>query len=143
MTFKKEYKAPASIEPEIAQEMTGGVMKVSPLTLKESRLGDESKTAVYQLWCHSPRVKNDSIGLCNHSIAAIVADTDGHSITSMLLECPKCRTSYAVVVELSKGEPVKLLSSKVVSLNRSVQQFVDVSLDTEKDTWIQIHEKKS
>ena len=139
----KEYLVPEVIEPEMAQYLEGGIMKIQPLSLKEAELGDEGKTTLHQIWCHSPRVHSNSLGLCNHSLGAIIDNVQGHASFSMLLECPKCRTAYAVTIEVGGEEKVKLLSSKVVNLNRSAQMFVNTNLDKDKDMWIQIHEKKS
>lgn len=144
MTSKENYLVPEFIEPELAQTLEGGIGKVLPLSIKQAELGDKDKTKLYQIWCHSPRVKSNSLGLCNHSLGAIIDDFQGHCRMSMLLECPKCRTAYAVTLEMGgEEERVKLVSSKVVNLNRAAQMFVETSLDKEKDTWIQIHEKKS
>lgn len=141
MTSKENYLVPEFIEPELAQYVEGGVGKIVPPSLKEATLGDENKTKIYQIWCHSPRVRGNSLGICNHSLGAIVGNVQGAASFSMLLECPKCRTAYALTVEV--GDKVKLHSSKVVNLNRTAQLFVDTTLDGEKDMWIQIHEKKS
>lgn len=145
MTSKENYLVPEFIEPELAQIAEGGVCKIEAPTLKCTHLGDAEKTEVYQIWCHSPRVRGNSLGLCNHSLGAIIGNVAGEATFSMLLECPKCRTAYAVTVRVNdhSDKMVKLLSSKVVNLNRTAQLFVDATLDKEKDMWIQIHEKKS
>lgn len=139
---EKEYLSPDFIEPEMAQLLEGGVMKIQSLSLKEAELGDEGKTKLHQIWCHSPRVRSNSLGLCNHSLGAIIDNAQGKASFSMLLECPKCRTAYAITVEVGGEEKVKLLSSKVVNLNRAAQMFVNTVLDKDKDMWIQVHEKK-
>lgn len=139
----KNYLVPEMIEPELAQVLENGIGKIPVPTLKEAILGDERHTKLFQIWCHSPRVHSDSLGLCNHSFCAVVGDYVGRSRTTMLLECPKCRTAYALTIEMIEGEPLKLLSAKVVNLNRASQYFMDVTLDGEKDMWIKIHEKKS
>ena len=145
MTSKENYLVPEFIEPELAQIAEGGVCKIEAPTIKCAHLGDADRTKVFQIWCHSPRVRGNSLGLCNHSLGAIVNNIQGFATFSMLLECPKCRTAYALTVEVDPHADfeVKLLSSKVVNLNRTAQLFVDVTLDKEKDMWIQIHEKKS
>lgn len=141
MISKENYLVPEVIEPELAATIEGGIGRIMPPTLKCAHLGDAEKTEVYQIWCHSPRVRGNSLGLCNHSLGAIIGNVQGSAFFSMLLECPKCRTAYAVTVKV--GEKVELLSSKVVNLNRTAQLFVDTTLDNEKDMWMQIHEKKS
>lgn len=143
MTSKENYLVPEFIEPDLAAYIEGGVGKIMAPTLKTARLGDG--TAIYQIWCHSPRVRGNSLGMCNHSLGAIIDNIQGAASFSMLLECPKCRTAYALTVDISSQAdiPVKLLSAKVVNLNRTAQMFVETSLDGEKDMWIQIHEKKS
>ena len=143
MTSKENYLVPEFIEPELAADLEGGIGKIKAPTLKVARLGDGTK--IHQIWCHSPRVRGNSLGVCNHSLGAIIENIQGFATFSMLLECPKCRTAYALTVEVDNhaDEAVKLLSSKVVNLNRTAQLFVDTSLDKEKDMWIQIHEKKS
>lgn len=136
------YAVPSQIEPELAALLDGGIGKITPPTLKEATLGDDDKTKIFQIWCHSPRVWGNSLGLCNHSLGAIICDIKGESTFPMLVECPKCRTAYALVVHIKEGGLVELISSKVVNLNRATQLFVDTILDKEKDTWIQVHEKK-
>lgn len=145
MTSKDNYLVPEVIEPELAESIEGGIGKIQAPTLKCAHLGDEEKTKVFQIWCHSPRVRGNSLGLCNHSLGAIIGNIQGSASFSMLLECPKCRTAYAITVEVDSHADVevKLVSSKVVNLNRATQMFVETSLDSEKDMWIQIHEKKS
>ena len=143
MTSKKEYLVPDAIEPELAMLLNNGVGQVEAPTLKAARLGDG--TLLYQIWCHSPRVRGNSLGVCNHSLGAIIDNVEGFATFSMLLECPKCRTAYALTLDMDchSDSAVKLVEAKVVNLNRSVQQFVDVNLDSDKNTWIQVHEKKS
>lgn len=143
MTSKENYLVPEFIEPELAALVEGGVGKIKAPTLKVATLGDGTK--IHQIWCHSPRVRGNSLGMCNHSLGAIIENIQGSASFSMLLECPKCRTAYALTVETNdRAETaVKLLSAKVVNLNRTAQMFVETSLDGEKDMWIQIHEKKS
>lgn len=143
MTSKKDYLVPEVIEPELAKTLDNGIGRVIPPTLKIGELGDAEKTKVVQIWCHSPRVRSNSLGLCNHSLGAIIGNVRGAASFSMLLECPKCRTAYALSVTVKDGDDIKLSSAKVVNLNRSAQLFVDTILDGEKDTWIRIHEKKS
>lgn len=145
MTSKENYLVPEFIEPEMLETLDRGIGKIIPPTLKESELGDADKTKVYQIWCHSPRVKSNSLGLCNHSLGAIIGNVAGEATFSMLLECPKCRTAYALTVRVNdkSDKMVKLLSSKVVNLNRAAQMFVETTLDAEKDMWIRIHEKNS
>lgn len=143
MTSKENYLVPEFIEPDLLEILDRGIGKILPLTIKEAELGDKDKTKLYQIWCHSPRVKSNSLGLCNHSLGAIIDDFQGHARVSMLLECPKCRTAYAITIEMGGDERVKILSSKVVNLNRAAQMFVETTLDKEKDMWIRIHEKNS
>ena len=142
MTSKENYLVPEFIEPELLGILDRGIGKITPPNIKVSELGDADKTKVFQIWCHSPRVRSNSLGLCNHSLGAIVGNAKGASTFSMLLECHKCRTAYALTVKIDE-EGAELLSSKVVNLNRAAQMFVDTTLDAEKDMWIQIHEKKS
>lgn len=143
MTSKENYLVPEFIEPELAACIESGVGKITAPTLKAAKLGDG--TAIYQIWCHSPRVRGNSLGVCNHSLGAIINNIQGSASFSMLLECPKCRTAYALTASVDEQAniPVKLHSAKVVNLNRTAQMFVDTSLDGEKDMWIKIHEKKS
>lgn len=143
MTSKENYLVPEFIEPDFAQYIENGIGKVPVPTLKEAKLGDG--TDIFQIWCHSPRVRGNSVGLCNHSLGAIIGNVNGEATFSMLLECPKCRTAYALTVRVNdrSDKMAKLLSAKVVNLNRTAQLFMDATLDGEKDTWIQIHEKKS
>lgn len=144
MTSKENYLVPEVIEPELLEQLDDHrIGKIMPLTIKEAELGDKDKTKLYQIWCHSPRVKSNSLGVCNHSLGAIIDDFQGHCRMSMLLECPKCRTAYALTLELGGEKRVEMLSSKVVNLNRAAQMFVETTLDKEKDMWIRIHEKKS
>lgn len=142
MTSKENYLVPEFIEPEMLEMLDRGIGKIVPPTLKEAHLGDADKTKVFQIWCHSPRVRGNSLGVCNHSLGAIIGNVNGEASFSMLLECPKCRTAYALSVKVDENG-VELLSSKVVNLNRATQMFVETTLDAEKDMWIRIHEKNS
>lgn len=142
MNSKKEYLIPDTIEPELAALLVSGVGMVEAPTLKPAKLGDG--TRICQIWCHSPRVRGNSLGVCNHSLGAIIGNIKGAASFSMLLECPKCRTAYALTVSVREdNKEVELAEAKVVNLNRAVQQFVEANLDSEKNTWIQVHEKKS
>lgn len=144
MTSKEgSYLVPDAIEPELDAILDRGVGKIEPPSLKLAQLGDDEKTRLYQIWCHSPRVRSNSLGLCNHSFGAIICNVSGQARFSMLLECPKCRSSYIMTLEANEfdKEPIKLIDSKVVILNRAAQMFMDTFLDKEKDTWIKIHEK--
>lgn len=144
MTYKKEpeYLVPDAIEDSLSVYLVNGICQVMPPSIQKSKLRDKDETGLFQIWCHSPRMRSNSLGMCNHSMGAIFANVEGEARVSMLWECPKCRTAYAITVTLSNGKCF-LENSKVVNLNRGVQPFVDVNLDGEKNMWIRVHEKKS
>lgn len=136
------FSNPKAIHPDLKAQLVEGVYKVKTPMIVETKLRN-TNTGVMQLWCHSPVVLRDIIYECNNSMEAYIDEIQGHAIFTKTIECSKCRTAYAVTMEVGgEGDRVKIISAKVLNLNRNMKPYVDEKLDSEKDLWVQFHEER-